>query len=113
MYVCIKLPACGPLPVQQPRRDGMDVLHAAMQQMSLATASLGVADSSGRSGSSPDHDAEDVSSSQEVTPRSSVDELGGSPLIDPDPLEVGKALARPKARIHHPTIRFSCHSYIQ
>ena len=92
---------------QQARPDGMDVLHAAMQQMNMATASLGIAGrndnvSSGMPGT--DGDAEDVSSSQEVTPRSSMDEPGGpmSPEIDPDPLEVGKALARPKARIITP-----------
>ncbi|RUS86846.1 hypothetical protein EGW08_005383 [Elysia chlorotica] len=85
-------PACNSL--AQPRPDGMDVLHAAMQQMNLATASLGIVDTSG----SADADQEDISSSQEVTPRSSMDEpasliaLG----IGPDPLEVGKALARPK-----------------
>ncbi|GFR82721.1 metastasis suppressor protein 1 [Elysia marginata] len=108
-------PACNPLAQhvvpftpasQQLRPDGMDVLHAAMQQMNIATASLGISNANGRTSTgvsvtAADGDSEDVSSSQEVTPRSSVDEPGGllSLTIDPDPLEVGKALARPKARI--------------
>ncbi|KAK3745806.1 hypothetical protein RRG08_030679 [Elysia crispata] len=109
-------PACNSL--AQPRPDGMDVLHAAMQQMNMATASLGISDnngsnSGGNNTSAQDGDSEDVSSSQEVTPRSSVDEPGGLLLlgIDPDPLEVGKALARPKARITTISSSPDCHTH--